>query len=132
MTTFHARAHDWNGHWWAITVTGLPAELGDQFTQAAKIRDIEPMARMLIADLLEIEPDSFELDVTSDPPPDVAQLIAERDAAAAERDRAAAAAAQAQRRVALVARENGFTVRDTAALAGITYGRIGQLLKEGS
>ena len=128
MSTYHARAHDWNGRWWAITVTGLPSEFGEQFTQASKIRDIEPMARSLISDLLEVDTDAVELEVTIDPPAEVAEVIAERDSAAAARDRAMAAAAEAQRRVALVARDAGFTVRDTAALAGVTYGRVGQLL----
>ncbi|MFC6011400.1 hypothetical protein [Nocardia lasii] len=35
----------------------------DQWTQARNLREVEPMARDLIATLLEVEPSSFEVAV---------------------------------------------------------------------
>ena len=51
--------------WWAILITnGLPSHMVGG-TQTRHEHDIEPMARQVVADLFEIDPnDTFELTVT--------------------------------------------------------------------
>lgn len=47
-----------DGRFWLVHVPEI-----DQWTQARNLREVEPMARDLIATLLEVEPTSFAVDV---------------------------------------------------------------------
>lgn len=48
-----------SGDWWAIDVEEIPGI----FTQSKRLDGVEEMARDAIAITLDVEPDSFEIDV---------------------------------------------------------------------
>lgn len=48
-----------SGRWWAIEVPGVP----NAVSQARRIDQLEDMAREVVALLLEVDPDSFDLDI---------------------------------------------------------------------
>ena len=64
-TTYHAVATR-SGDWWAIEITsGLP----DNMLGVSQVRcldDVEHVARSVVADLLEIEPNEITLQVSVD------------------------------------------------------------------
>lgn len=61
METYEVRVSPGGSGWWVIEV---PALRGG-WSQARRLKDVEPMARDLVANLLEVPEDSFELSVTS-------------------------------------------------------------------
>ncbi|MDE0668301.1 MAG: hypothetical protein OXI48_04660 [bacterium] len=66
-TTYRAVARE-SGDWWAIEITsGLPDKtLG--VSQARSLTEVGAVARSLIADLLEIDPDEIALDIDVEAP----------------------------------------------------------------
>ena len=68
MTTTYRAVTTRSGDWWAIEITsGLPDDtLG--VSQARRLTEVEDVARSLIADLLEIEPDDIAVDVAVELP----------------------------------------------------------------
>ena len=62
-TTYHAVATK-SGDWWAIEITsGLPDNMLG-VSQAPSLEEVEDMARSVVADLLEIEPNEIVLRVS--------------------------------------------------------------------
>ncbi|MCG5464312.1 type II toxin-antitoxin system HicB family antitoxin [Micromonospora sp. MED01] len=109
-----------SGDWWAITVP----QIKGVFSQARRLDQVEGMAREAIALMLDVAPDSFEVDVQPDLPQEVSQARKARTAlreAEQSADRATTAAART-----LLAR--GYTVRDAGALLGISPQRVSQLV----
>ncbi|HEX8093077.1 DUF2188 domain-containing protein [Jatrophihabitans sp.] len=110
---------------WLVTVP----EIG-RTTQARTLREVEPMARDLIAVMEQVKPDSFHL-VTDVVFPASARAHWER----AAHLRAAAAATQAEAAVEarVAARElaeMGLTVRDIGAVIGVSFQRAQQMLAD--
>lgn len=106
-------------------------DVGEDFpvaTQALKLRDIETMAREAVAIRRQVAEHEFELDIHINSP-----LSAKLDAlhsATRAAVRATETERAARRAVAHEAKALGLTVRDTAALMGISYRSVPQLLRE--
>lgn len=112
-----------DGRFWMIHVQEL-----DLVTQARNLGEIELMARDLIAIMEEVEPDSFDLDVTIAMPGEVDQHLARARGLRAEEARARAEAAAEVRAAALELKQAGIPLRDLGKLLGVSYQRAHQLV----
>lgn len=124
LRTYHAEV-DRDGKVWRIRVPEVA-----RTTQARTLREVEPMARDLIAIMDNIPADSFDLDVTLTLPADVQ---AELDRSAELREQAAlsqAQAAQLARRAARRLRDQGLPLRDVGKALGVSFQRAKQLIDE--
>ena len=124
VRTYHAEV-DRDGKVWRIRVPGVA-----RTTQARTLREVEPMARDLIAIMDNVPADSFGLDVTLTLPADVQ---AELDRSAELREQAArsqAQAAQLARRAARRLRDQGLPLQDVGKALGVSFQRAKQLIDE--
>jgi len=120
---YHAKAEQ-DGRFWLVHVPEI-----DQYTQARNLREVEPVARDLVAVMREVAPDSFNLEVSVELPAETRarwerskQLHAE---AAALQARAAEEAQQAAQALAA----SGLTLREIGLALGVSFQRAGQLAK---
>jgi predicted RNase H-like HicB family nuclease len=117
-----------SGRWWAIDVP----ELHGALSQARRLDQVESMAREVIALMLHVPEDSFDLSVE----PDLDSLGGVREAIEAalrQRERASAAqdaAASAMRHAVSEVRASGYTSREAGLLLGISNQRISQIEHE--
>lgn len=112
------------GRWWSIYAPAI-----DLHTQAAKLSEVEEMGRDLLAGMLDVEPDSFDLDVQTHTPADVATVLEEAGRAETAAQEVISKAARDRR--AAVKRlhvDYGVSAVDAASLLGLTRGRIYHLL----
>ena len=99
-------------------------------TQARNLREVEPMARDLIAIMDEIPEDSFELDVQIALPEEVRAAL-ERSAELREQAaRSQAEAARLARSAAGHLHDQGLPLRDIGKMLGVSYQRAHQLVDE--
>ncbi|WP_329109020.1 type II toxin-antitoxin system HicB family antitoxin [Micromonospora sp. NBC_01699] len=106
-------------NWWAITVAELPGV----FSQARRLDQVEAMARDAIAALLDVSPESFDIEVRPEVPGEV-------NAARRARARLVEAERSAEEATVEAARKllaEGYTVRDAGKLLGISPQRVSQL-----
>lgn len=114
--------------WWAVSISeGLPDYMFAH-TQARRLTEVETVAREVIADLTEVDPSDVEVEVTIQTPAPIAAAQAELAGADARARESIRAAAECRRRVALVARSEGLTIREVAKLLGISHQRVSQLV----
>jgi predicted RNase H-like HicB family nuclease len=116
------------GGWWELDVK----ELEGVFSQARRLDQAEAMARDVIATMLDVPEDSFDVDIM---PTLVGPLAG--DLAEALRARSEAAEAQeAERRAtddaARRLQAEGLPVRDIGRLLGVSYQRAAKLLSGAS
>jgi hypothetical protein len=116
------------GRWWMVAVPQI-----DALTQARRLGEAGTMARELIALVLEVEPDSFDLtvEIVSVAGVDVRDRLAE-----IERERTEAAdlerrLAQHTRSLARDLAERDVPQRDIGAILGVSHQRAQQLLASG-
>ena len=124
LKAYHAEV-DRGGKIWRIRVREVA-----RTTQARTLREVEPMARDLIAIMDDIPADSFNLDVTITLPADVR---AELDRSVEFREQAArsqAQAAQLARRAARRLRDYGLPLQDVGQALGVSFQRAKQLIDE--
>lgn len=117
-----------SGDWWAVRIPGVDGA----FTQARRIDQIEAMARDVIALMLDVPEDSFDLDVHVDLPPEAEEGVrrlqkARQEAYDAQAGLTAAAGSAAQ----ILVRDLGLTVRDAGRILGVSHQRVDQLLHRG-
>jgi hypothetical protein len=124
MDTYHAHVER-GDRYWLVRVREV-----DRWTQARRLREVEEMARDLVAVMLDVDADSFQLDVTYDLPDSVRRRLAEADRLRQESDAAKSAAAAESRAAARELVESGLSLRDTAQLLGLSYQRVHQLVYE--
>lgn len=108
---------------WFVQVPEL-----DWATQARHLREVERMARDLIATMLDVPADSFDLDVQIELPASAKVHVTN---AHRLRDEAAAANAEAARESRAAARElarMGLPLRDLGRAFGVSYQRAHQLV----
>lgn len=120
--TYRARVER-GGKYWLVYVPEV-----DRHTQARHLGEVDLMARDLVAIMLEIEPDSFELNVELVLPPEIRQHL---DAAARLREesaRANKAAAEEARAAARGLADAGLPLRDIGIALGVSRQRAHQLL----
>jgi hypothetical protein len=124
LKTYHAEV-DRDGSVWRVRVPEV-----QRTTQARNLREVEPMARDLIAIMDDVPADSFSLDVRITLPADV-QAELERSAVLREEAaRSQAQAAAAARRAARRLREQGLSLRDVGQALGVSFQRAKQLIDE--
>jgi predicted RNase H-like HicB family nuclease len=117
-----------SGRWWAIEVP----ELRGVFSQARRLDQVESMAREVIALMLNVPEDSFDIVVEHDLDSlgDIREAI---EAALRERERANAAqdaASTAVRHAVSVVRASGYSSRDAGFLLGLSNQRISQIERQ--
>lgn len=118
--------------WWLARVVGA-SEGADEaplnaLTQARTLTKVEPMARDLVATILDADEDDFEIAVEYTLPDEVSDLLSQTKAARAWleaaqglwQDRSSIAAH------ALIAK--GYSLREAAVLLGLSHQRVDQLL----
>lgn len=107
-----------SGDWWAISVDGL---LGAH-TQVRRLDQAEAMAREVISLVLDVSEDSFDVRVTPELTRPQRAALNDLERAKANYADAAAEMTRRQREIAgLLVKENGLTVRDAAALLGVSF-----------
>ncbi|MUK02809.1 antitoxin HicB [Vibrio cholerae] len=124
METFNATARR-EGKWWVIEIP----ELG-QTTQARTFAEIKVMATDLAAVMRDVDPSEVEVSVRVDTPelPEATWREArEKTQQAQQLTREAAAAS---REVVNSLRASGYTMRDIAAILGMSHQRVSQLTAE--
>jgi predicted RNase H-like HicB family nuclease len=115
-----------DGRWWFVRVPEVPGAI----TQARRLHQVEAMAREVVSLLLEVPPDSFDLDVRPSIPEDVrAELTRARDLQR-QAERSQAEAASLVRDAARKLRAQGLTVADVGAVLGVSFQRASQLLDQ--
>jgi GTP1/Obg family GTP-binding protein len=124
LKTYHAEV-DRDGSVWRVRVPEV-----QRTTQARNLREVEPMARDLIAIMDDIPQDSFNLDVHITLPEEI-QAELERSAALREEAaRSQAQAAQLSRQAARRLRDQGLPLRDVGQALGVSFQRAKQLIDE--
>ncbi len=127
-TLYTARAKR-DGKWWSISVADLPGAL----TQVRRLDQAEAMAREVIALVLDVPEDAFDVMVTPDLTESQRAALDALDEAKANYEKAAAAMTKRQQDVAaLLVREDGLTVRDAAEVLGVSFQRVSQLTATGT
>lgn len=119
-------------NWWLARVVNAsdsadPSPL-NALTQARTLTKIEPMARDLVATILDAEEDAFDIEIDYVLPDDVGELLCQAKGARAWLD---AAQELWQERSAIAARaltDKGYSLRETATLLGLSHQRVDQLL----
>jgi hypothetical protein len=118
--------------WWLARVVGASEDAGpaplNAVTQARSLARIEPMGRDLIATILDADDADFEVELEYVLPDDVDELVCQAKGARAWLD---AAQDMWQEQSTLAARaltSKGYSLRETAALLGLSHQRVDQLL----
>lgn len=124
LKTYHAEV-DRDGSVWRVRVPEV-----QRTTQARNLREVELMARDLIAIMEEIPPDSFTLDVAVTLPDEVQEELERSAALRREAARSQAAAAAAARRAARRLRDQGLPLQDVGRALGVSFQRAKQLIDE--
>lgn len=113
-----------DGSWWAISVP----EVDGIFSQARRLDRVEYMARDAISLMLEVPPDSFDVEVVEnhDPPTQevIDDILSIREAVAAMRRETGAKTRDA----VLALHKSGYPQRDIGRMVGISHQRVAQLL----
>jgi len=115
-----------DGRWWFVRVP----EIQGAITQARRLEQVESMAREVVSLLLDVTPESFDLDVQPAIPDEVrAELTRARDLQR-QAERTQAEAATLVREAARKLRAQGLTVADVGAVLGVSFQRASQLLDQ--
>lgn len=117
-----------SGDWWSIEVTaGLPANvLG--VSQARRLTEVQPIARNLIGDLLEIDPETIQVSVDVVLPDNVTHAVEFAHDATTIEQAARAEAAKARSRAAIALIDAKMTMREAGQVLGVSHQRIKQLV----
>jgi DNA-directed RNA polymerase specialized sigma subunit len=120
---YTARAHR-EGKWWAISVKGVPGAL----SQVRRLDQAEAIAREVIALVLDVPEDSFDVVVAPELNEKHQEALAELDRAKVQYAESMAALAERQQKVTLLlVKDAGLTVRDAATVLGVSFQRVSQL-----
>lgn len=125
MSAYTARATR-DGRFWLIHVPEI-----ERYTQARSLREIESMARDLIAVMADVDRDSFELSVEVRIPDGVEEHLQRATELRATEAQARAQAAAEVRAAASELKGAGISVRDIGALLGVSFQRAHQLTHGG-
>jgi len=124
LKIYHAEV-DRDGTVWRVRVPEV-----QRTTQARTLRDVEPMARDLIAIMEDIPADSFQVNVRITLPEEVAAELQRSAALREEAARNQAEAAQLARQAARHLRDHGLPLRDVGRALGVSFQRAKQLIDE--
>ncbi len=117
-----------DGKWWAISVEELPGAL----SQVRRLDQAEAAAREVIALVLDVPEDGFDVVVVPELSEEHRDALAELDRAKEQYAESMVALAERQRRATLLlVEEAGLTVRDAATVLGVSFQRVSQLTSRG-
>jgi len=122
--TYTARARR-SGSWWAIDVPELPGV----YSQARRLDRVDSMARDAIALFLDVDPASLDIRVEMNLPSDLRRDVDAVGRLRAEADRLQVESSGAMRRLTHELLGRGLSVRDAAAILGISHQRVSQLVR---
>ena len=122
--TYTARARR-SGAWWAIDVPDLPGV----YSQARRLDRVDSMARNAIALFLDVDPASLDIRVEMNLPSDLRRDVDAVGRLRAEADRLQVESSGAMRRLTHELLGRGLSVRDAAAILGISHQRVSQLVR---
>ncbi len=122
--SYTARARR-SGAWWAIDVPELPGV----FSQARRLDRVESMARDAIALFLGVDPATPEIRVETILPSDLRRDVDAVGRLRADADRLQAESSGALRNLTHELVGRGLSVRDAAAILGISHQRVSQLVR---
>lgn len=113
-----------DGRFWMVRVEGVGT------TQARHLRELDAMARDLVAVMTDVEPDQVDLEYDFVLPGSVRRHLERAAELREESARANSASAAAVRAAAHELADDGLTVRDIGRLLGVSHQRAHQLLTE--
>lgn len=122
VTTYNVRVER-GDRYWLVHVVEL-----DRWTQARTLRDVEPMARDLVATMAGAAPDSFDLITDIALPDEVTMHLKQAEQLREQSRQAQARAAAEVRQAARLLSEQGMSMRDVGAALGVSYQRAHQLI----
>jgi hypothetical protein len=122
MSTYTARVER-GEQFWLVTIPEI-----QRTTQARTLREVEPMARDLIAVMEQVDPHSFELKADIVFPSAAYEHWTRAAKLREESARTQAEAAEEARHAALMLAEMGLTVRDVGTVLGVSHQRAAQLI----
>jgi predicted RNase H-like HicB family nuclease len=117
-----------SGAWWAIDVPDLPGV----YSQARRLDRVESMARDAISLFLDVDPATLEIRVETNLPSELRRDVDALGRLRAEADRLQAESSGALRHLTQELLGRGLSVRDAAAILGISHQRVSQLVHEES
>lgn len=116
---------DRDGRYWRVRVPEA-----ERSTQARHLREVELMARDLIAVMEDVPPDSFELDVHIKLPGDIHQELARSAELREQASSAQTEAARLSRDAARRLYDQGLPLRDIGQILGVSFQRAKQLVDQ--
>ena len=126
MTTYRVTATRDDG-WWVIEAAVGTRTIA---TQARRLDQVDEVVREAISMALDVPEDSFGIDLVIDLGDELAEQLEQTRRVS---EAAAAAQADASARTRAMARllaEQGYTVRDSGRLIGVSQQRVSQLLAD--
>ena len=114
-----------SGTWWAIDIPELPGV----YSQARRLDRVESMARDAIALFLDVDPATLDIRVETNLPSDLRRDVDALGRLRAEADRLQAESSGAMKRLIRELLGRGMSVRDAAAILGISHQRVSQLVR---
>ena len=124
MSTYHVRVERDEKHW-MLYVPEI-----DRVTQARNLREVDSMARDLIAIMDEIPADSFDLEIDIVTPASVAVHLQRSKELTEQAATIRSSAAAESRKAALELHRDGVPLRDVGTLLGVSFQRAHQLVSE--
>jgi hypothetical protein len=111
--------------WWSMHAL-IPRTV--IYSQARDIEDVEVMIRDAISGALDVDAESFELDLEFDLPAGVLDQVSRAREAAAVATEVQARASRESRAAVQALRDEGLTLKEAGYFLGVTPQRVAQLL----
>ncbi|WP_077490868.1 hypothetical protein [Sinomonas mesophila] len=124
MPTLEAKAYK-EGKWWMVSIPELGA-LG----QARGIASVPAVAADLGAIVLNVPVDAVNVNITYALPETAEEAGKDWEEAKAQLRAAEANVSDKLRNYVSILKENGYSLKDTAAITGYTFQRISQILNQ--
>ena len=111
--------------WW-IMHARIPRTI--IYSQAKRVDDVEPMIRDAIAGVLDVEPESFAIELTFDLNSDVLDQVARAREVSLEAAEVQERASRESRAAVQALRNEGLTLKEAGYFLGVSPQRVAQLL----
>ena len=111
--------------WW-IMHARIPRTI--IYSQAKRVDDVEPMIRDAIAGVLDVDPESFAIELTFDLDSDVLDQVARAREVSLEAAEVQERASRESRAAVQALRKEGLTLKEAGYFLGVTPQRVAQLL----
>ena len=111
--------------WW-IMHARIPRTI--IYSQAKRVDDVEPMIRDAIAGVLDVDPESFAIELTFDLDSDVLDQVARAREISLEAAEVQERASRESRAAVQALRNEGLTLKEAGYFLGVSPQRVAQLL----